>query len=328
MSSERQLEEAFEVLTRLEAAVGRVIVGQRAVIRSTLITLLCGGNILLEGVPGLGKTLLVRTLAHALGLAFSRIQFTPDLMPADIVGTNIIGESEGHRSFEFARGPLFANIVLADEVNRATPKTQSALLEAMEERTVSVGGQTYSLDEPFIVLATQNPIEMEGTYPLPEAQVDRFMLKVNVEYPTLEELNRVTALNTEVAEIPFPEPTASEGDILAARSIVRELPIADGLRDYVARLVLATHPRSSNAPQIVRDYVEYGASPRAAIAMILAAKAHALLSGEVHVRPVDIESVYRGALNHRLILNFKGEAEGLSPSVILDEIWSKVAVAQ
>jgi MoxR-like ATPase len=326
MSMEVRLEQAVAAFKRLEEAIGQVIVGQNEIIRSTLITLLCRGNILLEGVPGLGKTLLVRTLAHALGLRFSRIQFTPDLMPADIVGTNIIGEAEGKRGFQFSRGPLFANVVLADEINRATPKTQSALLEAMEERTVSVGGCTYVLDEPFIVLATQNPIEMEGTYPLPEAQVDRFMLKVNVTYPTLDELIRVTSLNTETSELPFPEPVATAADILAARSIVRELPIADGLREYVGRLVLATHPESEYAPAVVRDSIEYGASPRAAIAMILAAKAHAFLSGEVHVRPSDIEAVFRPALNHRLILNFKGEAEGLGTAAILDAVWSKVSV--
>ncbi len=326
MTTEAQLTRAFDAFARLEKALAEVIVGQESVSRQTLIALLSRGNVLLEGVPGLGKTLLVRTLSHALGLPFSRIQFTPDLMPTDIIGTNIIREVGGDRRFEFSRGPLFANIVLADEVNRATPKTQSALLEAMEERTVTVAGTTYPLAEPFIVLATQNPIEMEGTYPLPEAQLDRFMLKIRVEYPSLEDLVRITTINTEAAEIAFPEPAASAEDILIARSVVRDLPIAEGLREYVARLVLATHPESEFAPAMVRDFVQYGASPRAAIAVIRAAKAHAFLSGEVHVRPSDIEAVFLPALNHRIILNFKGEAEGASPTTILREVWQKVAV--
>ncbi len=327
MTTEVRLEEAFETFGRLERAVAQVIVGQEAVVRSTLIALLCRGNVLLEGVPGLGKTLLVRTLAHALGLRFSRIQFTPDLMPADILGTNIIGDRDGQRRFEFSRGPIFAHIVLADEVNRATPKTQSALLEAMEERTVSIGGTTYPLDEPFIVLATQNPIEMQGTYPLPEAQVDRFLLKVNLPFPSLDELVRITALNTESESIAFPSPVASAADVLAARSVVHRIPIAEGLRLYVGRLVLATHPDSADAPDMARNYVEYGASPRAAIALVRAAKAHAFLSGEVHVRPADIQAAFLPALQHRIILNFRGEAEGITPSGILAEVWRKVPVA-
>jgi MoxR-like ATPase len=326
MTTEVSLTRALDVFSRLERVLGEVIVGQKDVTRRTLIALLCRGNVLLEGVPGLGKTLLVRTLSHALDLPFSRIQFTPDLMPTDIIGTNIIRETGGDRRFEFSRGPLFANIVLADEVNRATPKTQSALLEAMEERTITVGGTTYALAEPFIVLATQNPIEMEGTYPLPEAQLDRFMLKITVEYPSLGDLVRITTLNTEAAGIVFPSPVATGQDILDARSVVRDLPIAEGLREYVARLVLATHPGSAQAPTMVRDFVQYGASPRAAIAMILAAKAHAFLSGEVHVRPSDIEAVFLPALNHRIILNFKGEAEGASTTTILRDVWQKVPV--
>ncbi|MCX6094261.1 MAG: AAA family ATPase [Candidatus Bipolaricaulota bacterium] len=327
MTTEVRLEEAQKTFERLERAVAKVIVGQEPVVRSTLIGLLCRGNVLLEGVPGLGKTLLVRTLAHALGLRFSRIQFTPDLMPADILGTNIIGESGGARRFEFSRGPIFAHIVLADEINRATPKTQSALLEAMEERTVSVGGTTYPLDEPFIVLATQNPIEMQGTYPLPEAQVDRFLLKVNVPFPSLDELVRITTLNTESSTIVFPSAVASADDVLAARTVVHQIPIAEGLRQFAGRLVLATHPDSADAPETVRNYVEYGASPRAAIALIRAAKAHAFLSGQVHVRPGDLEAMFLPALQHRIILNFRGEAEGVTPSGILAEVWRKVPVA-
>ncbi len=326
MTSEAELRKSSEAFARLEKALASVIVGQESVSRQVLIALLARGNVLLEGVPGLGKTLLVRTLSHALGLPFSRIQFTPDLMPTDIVGTNILREENGERRFSFARGPIFANIVLADEINRATPKTQSALLEAMEERTVTVGGATYALAEPFIVLATQNPIEMEGTYPLPEAQVDRFLLKIHVDFPSLAELIRITTLNTEAAGLVFPTPVVADGDILAARAVMRELPIASGLREHVGRLVLATHPDSQFAPQMVRDFVQYGASPRAAIALILAAKAHAFLSGEVHVRPADIDAVFFPALNHRIILNFRGEAEGASPSTILDEVQRKVTV--
>jgi MoxR-like ATPase len=326
MTTEGSLTRAFDAFSRLERALGEVIVGQKDVTRRTLIALLARGNVLLEGVPGLGKTLLVRTLSRALGLPFSRIQFTPDLMPTDIIGTNIIRETGGDRRFEFSRGPLFANIVLADEVNRATPKTQSALLEAMEERTITVAGTTHVLAEPFIVLATQNPIEMEGTYPLPEAQLDRFMLKISVEYPSLSDLVRITTLNTEAADIVFPAPVATAQDILDARSVVRGLPIAEGLREYVARLVLATHPGSAQAPAMVRDFVQYGASPRGAIAIIVAAKAHAFLSGEVHVRPSDIEAVFLPALNHRIILNFKGEAEGASTTTILRDVWQKVPV--
>jgi MoxR-like ATPase len=327
MTTEVRLEEAQKTFERLERAVAQVIVGQEPVVRSTLIALLCRGNVLLEGVPGLGKTLLVRTLAHALGLRFSRIQFTPDLMPADILGTNIIGESGGARRFEFSRGPIFAHIVLADEINRATPKTQSALLEAMEERTVSVGGTTYLLEEPFIVLATQNPIEMQGTYPLPEAQVDRFLLKVNVPFPSLDELVRITTLNTESSAIVFPSAVASADDVLAARTVVHQIPVALGLRQFAGRLVLATHPDSADAPETVRNYVEYGASPRAAIALVRAAKAHAFLSGQVHVRPADVEAMFLPALQHRIILNFRGEAEGVTPSSILAEVWRKVPVA-
>jgi len=326
MITEQDLQRAITTFERLREAIGGVIVGHDTIVRASLIALLCRGNVMLEGVPGLGKTLLVRTLASAVGLKFSRIQFTPDLMPADIVGTDIITEEAGHRGFSFSQGPVFANVVLADEINRATPKTQSALLEAMEERTVTVGANTYPLEEPYIVLATQNPIEMEGTYPLPEAQIDRFLLKANVEFPSVEELVQITVRNTEGSGIQFPAPVATADDILLARDVVRALPIAEGLREYIAHLVLATHPTSELATPRIRDYVEYGASPRAAIALIAGAKAHAFLEGQPNVRHADIEAVFKMALAHRLVLNFRGEAEGIASSELLDDVWNKVPV--
>ncbi|TFH10327.1 MAG: AAA family ATPase [Candidatus Atribacteria bacterium] len=327
MITEAHLERASSALASLQAAVGKTIVGLPDVTRTTIIALLCRGNVLLEGVPGLGKTLLVKALAQAVGLQFSRIQFTPDLMPADIVGTDIITETNGHRGFEFSAGPLFANVILADEINRATPKTQSALLEAMEERTVTVGTTTHVMQEPYIVLATQNPIEMEGTYPLPEAQLDRFMFKALVRFPTESELTEIALRNTEGEGIQLPTPSISRDDILLSREVARQIPIADEMRSYISRLILATHPHSKHAPSIVREYVEYGASPRAAIALILAAKANALLEGEAHVRPTDIQRIFHSTLIHRLILNFRGEAEGVSISSLLDEIWKKTPLS-
>jgi len=327
MILEQDVRTAIATFERLRSSIGEVIVGHDEIVRFALISLLCKGNVLFEGVPGLGKTLLVRTLASALGLKFSRIQFTPDLMPADIVGTDILTEKDGHREFSFAAGPVFANVILADEVNRATPKTQSALLEAMEERTVTVGAKTYVLEEPYIVLATQNPIEMEGTYPLPEAQVDRFLLKAKVSFPTLEQLVQITERNTEGVGIQLPQPTATANDILMARRIVREIPIAAALREYIARLVLATHPESEYSPAQIKEYVEYGGSPRAAIALVMGAKAHAFLAGEVNVRRDDIQAVFQAALTHRLVLNFRGEAEGVSSDSLLDQVWKKTATS-
>lgn len=324
MITEADFQRASRAVSSLQKAVHEVIVGHDDVVRATLIALLCRGNVLLEGVPGLGKTLLVRTLAHATGLRFSRIQFTPDLMPADIVGTDIISEAEGRRQFQFSPGPIFANVVLADEVNRATPKTQSALLEAMEERTVTVGTHTYALEEPYVVLATENPIEMEGTYPLPEAQLDRFMLKAVVAFPELDELVEIVSRNTEGEGIRLPRADVTAQDVLLARDVARHVPIADGMRTYIARLVSATHPSSLHSSPRVRDYVAYGASPRAAIALTLAAKANAFLDGQAHVRPADIERMFRPVFAHRVILNFRAESEGVSVHSILDDIWKKV----
>ena len=326
MSTHKDVQAATGMFERLQSAIGGVIVGHQSIVQTALIALLCEGNVLVEGVPGLGKTLLVRTMGSALGLKFSRIQFTPDLMPADIIGTDILTEEDGHRQFTFSPGPLFANIILADEINRATPKTQSALLEAMQERTVTVRASTYPLDEPYIVLATQNPIEMEGTYPLPEAQIDRFMLKAVISYPTLDELIEITIRNTEGHGITLPEPIASKEDILAAREIVREIPVAEALRTYATRLVHATRPSDPSAPPRVRDFVEYGASPRAAISLIMAAKARALLEGQPNVRPTDIEAMLEPAVVHRLLLNFRGEAEGVTVPELLGDIQKAITV--
>jgi len=325
-----RLEERFlksqERFQRLTEAIHRVIVGHQEAIRGVLICLLCRGHVLLEGVPGLGKTLLVKTLGQLLGLRFSRIQFTPDLMPADILGTNIIMEDEsGRRYFEFSKGPIFAHVVLADEINRATPKTQSALLEAMQERSVTVGGHTYPLEEPFIVLATQNPIEMEGTYVLPEAQVDRFFFKIVLDYPSPAELDEILTRNlSALQETLSLERAITREELLEARELVARIPIAEPLRHYIVRLVSATHPHSEEAPPLVRDYIEYGASPRAGLALLWGAKAHAFLEGELNVRTSDIHRVFLPALRHRLIRNFRGEAEGVSVEEILRQVLEEV----
>ncbi|MFQ5795571.1 MAG: AAA family ATPase [Candidatus Bipolaricaulia bacterium] len=323
MPTEEEIQHYQEKFRELREEIGRVIVGHEAVIRGVLISLLCSGHVLLEGVPGLGKTLLVRTLGNALGLGFSRIQFTPDLMPADIIGTNIIMENERGKYFQFARGPIFSNMVLADEINRATPKTQSALLEAMEERTVTVGDTSYELDWPFMVLATQNPIEMEGTFPLPEAQVDRFFLKLNVRYPSQEELEAIIERNTEDG-LPTPEQILSRDEVLAARKIIAAFPVASRLRTYVTRLVYTTHPGTDQATELVNRYIEYGASPRAGLSLIMGAKANAFLEGEYHVRIKDIETVFHPSLNHRIILNFRGESEGVQVEEILRDLWEQI----
>jgi MoxR-like ATPase len=325
MRLEAQFEASQARFSRLQEELRGVIVGHEEPIRGTLICLLCGGHALLEGVPGLGKTLLVKTLGRLLGLKFSRIQFTQDLMPADILGTNLIVEDEGgRRSFEFARGPIFAHIVLADEINRATPKTQSALLEAMQERSVTVGGQTYPLEEPFIVLATQNPIEMEGTYPLPEAQVDRFFFKVVLRYPSADELDEILTRHlTSLSSAGPSQAVLSREELLEARALVAQIPIAEPLRHYIVHLIAATHPHAEEAPPLVREYVEYGASPRAGLALLWGAKANAFLDGELNVRVEDIRKVVEPALRHRIIRNFRGEAEGVSPEEILAQVVEK-----
>jgi MoxR-like ATPase len=307
----------------IEAEVARVIVGQENIVRHVLVSILAGGHTLLEGVPGLGKTMLVRTLGQALSLAFSRIQFTPDLMPADITGTDIMEETpEGQRVFRFQPGPVFANLVLADEINRATPKTQSALLEAMQEKTVTVANETYPLPAPFFVLATQNPLEMEGTYPLPEAQLDRFLFKVNVLFPSAAELTEIVARTTGGAT-PAALPVAGGDQIIAMQQLARQVPIASHVADYVSRLVINSHPAQTSVV-LVRNYVRYGASPRAAQALVLAAKIWALLDGRYNVSFDDVCAVAAASLRHRLILNFEGLADAISPDTIIDALLETV----
>lgn len=301
----------------LREAVRRVIVGHDALIEHVLISLIANGHVLLEGVPGLGKTLLVKTLAQALDLRYSRIQFTPDLMPADIIGTNVMFQDpDGRRFFEFQRGPIFSQIVLADEINRATPKTQSALLEAMQERTVSAPGGPYVLEEPFLVLATQNPIEMEGTYPLPEAQVDRFLFKLKLESPTVPQLIEIMDRTTGPATPPSPVVT-SGGQIRAMQAFAREVPVASHVKAYAAQLVQATHPRDEAASSMTRRYVRYGSSPRGAQALLLAGKVRALVEGRVNVSVEDLQFLALAALRHRVILNFEAEAEGLDADEVI-----------
>jgi MoxR-like ATPase len=313
-------EEFRTIAAAVEEQVGRVIVGQRELVRHTLVTLLAGGNALLEGVPGLGKTMLVRTLAAAIDCPFARIQFTPDLMPSDIVGTNLIVEDEaGRRQFQFEPGPIFASLILADEINRATPKTQSAMLEAMQERSVTVAKVTRRLPEPFFVLATQNPLEMEGTYPLPEAQLDRFLFKVDVPFPTVDELVEI-ANRTTGSGVPQARAVASGPAICAMQSLARGVPIADHVTAHAARLVKASHPGEAGAPEAVRQYVRYGASPRAMQAMILAGKIFALLDGRYNVAFDDLHQAALPALRHRLILNFDAQAEGVTADAIIQEI--------
>ncbi len=306
---------------RLRTELEKRIVGQREIVEGVLIAFFAGGHVLLEGVPGLGKTLLVRALAEAVGLKFARVQFTPDLMPADIVGTNMILEDEqGRRMVRFQPGPIFANVLLADEINRATPKTQSALLEAMQEGHVTVGGAQHDLAPPFLVLATQNPLEMEGTYPLPEAQLDRFFFKLKVRYPSAEELHEIVERTTAGEPAPLERALESGADVLRLRKFAREVPIAREVQAHAIRLVLATHPETAEASPLAKRFVRYGASPRGAQALILSAKISALLEGRYHVARADIDRAALPALRHRIILNFEGEAEGTTTDAVIAEI--------
>ncbi len=308
---------------RIEEEISKVIVGQYDIIEGILICLFANGHVLLEGLPGLGKTLMVRTMSDALDLKFSRIQFTPDLMPADIIGTNIVIENpDGRKEFQFQRGPLFANVVLADEINRATPKTQSAMLEAMQEHSVSVAGTTYILKEPFFVLATQNPIEMEGTFPLPEAQLDRFLFKLKVNYPAFDELSEIIDRTT-INEVPKAEKILESEQILEMRWLIREVTLASHVRDEAVRIVFATRPESELSSEMVKRYVRYGSSPRGAQALILAAKVKALQDGRYNVSIDDIYAIAHPALRHRIILNFEGEAEGIDIDELITSIIKK-----
>jgi MoxR-like ATPase len=322
MNIEEQAKKFRENCESLEREIAKAIVGHQDVVRQVIVSILGEGHALLEGVPGIGKTLLVRTIAQCINLRFSRIQFTPDLMPADIVGTNIVVEDgQGRKHFEFQKGPIFGNIVLADEINRATPKTQSALLEAMQEKAVTVSGSRYPLEEPFFVLATQNPIEMEGTYPLPEAQVDRFIFKIEVPASKLEELMEVIDRTTG-QEPPQPKTVLTGRDIQDMRALAKEVPIASHVKEYAARLVLSTHPDEGSP--IARKYLRYGSSPRGAQSIVRAGKILALMKGRYNVAFSDVKEAAIPSLRHRLILNFEAEAEGMKADTILSKIIAEI----
>lgn len=314
-----QLQDVIGRIQKTEAEISKAIIGQKDIIRQTILAILADGNVLLEGVPGLGKTELVKAVSRVMDMSFSRIQFTPDLMPADVTGTSLIVQEEGRNRFQFEPGPIFAQLVLADEINRATPKTQAALLEAMQEKTVTSGRTTYSLPQPFMVLATQNPIENEGTYPLPEAQLDRFLFKLLVEFPEKEELRQIINI-TVGSEKPQLEMVMTGEDIITAREVIRQVPIADAVMDHALNIVVGTHPDRPQACQAVQKYVSNGASPRAAQAIIKTARARALLEGRYNVSFDDINYVAYPALRHRLITNFEAIADGMTPDKIIREI--------
>src|SRR5438093_9660292 len=312
METEQAIQSFRESYIALRDEIGKVIVGHDPIVEGTLIALFSGGHVLLEGVPGLGKTLLVRTLGEVLDLSFSRIQFTPDLMPADILGTNLVMETpEGRREFVFQRGPIFAHLILADEINRATPKTQSALLEAMQEKQVTAGGEIRKLAEPFFVLATQNPIDQEGTYPLPEAQLDRFFFKLLVDYPSAAELTEVLNRTTENVKAQVNKVLEGAG-LLELQKLVREVPVASHVKDYAVRLVLATHPKTETAAPIANQYLRFGSSPRGGQTLMLAGKVRALTQGRFNVSFDDLQAVAAAAMRHRLILNLEHTTEGIN----------------
>jgi MoxR-like ATPase len=323
-SEEMNVTQFRDVARRIEHEVGKVMVGQGETVRDVLICIVAGGHALLEGVPGLGKTMLIRTLADALELSFSRIQFTPDLMPADITGTNILLEDhEGNRRFAFQEGPIFSNLVLSDEINRATPKTQAALLEAMQEKTCTVANEVHQLAQPFFVLATQNPLEMEGTYPLPEAQLDRFFFKLLIPFPSAVDLTEILRRTT--TDLGARVEKAADGDaILAMGRLARQVPIASHVTDYVVRLVLATHPEGERVTPAVKKYVRYGASPRGAQSIVLGSKIRALIDGRLNVAYEDVRSIVLPALRHRVILNFEAEAEGVTCDDVLTRLLEEV----
>ena len=321
---QQRAEEFRQRYKRIREEIGKVIVGHGEIVDGVLTCLFVGGHALLEGVPGLGKTLLVRTLAQVLDLKFARIQFTPDLMPSDIIGTNIIMEApDGRREFRFQSGPLFAQIVLADEINRATPKTQSAMLEAMQEHSVTVGGTVHRLEEPFFVMATQNPLEQEGTYPLPEAQLDRFFFKLVVQYSNRQEIATILDRTTK-GEWPQPEKVMDGHEIRQWQNLIREVLVAPPVQDYAIRLILATHPQGEFAAPETNQYLRCGASPRGAQALVLAGKVRALLEGRYNVSFEDIRRMYLPALRHRILLNFEAQAENIPPDVVLMRIQKEV----
>ena len=323
--NEKDMMKISEKIRRCEEEISKGIIGQKDIIRNVLIAIFADGNVLLEGMPGMGKTQLVKTIGKVLNLKFSRIQFTPDLMPADVVGTNIVVKENDNTVFKFEKGPVFTNLLLADEINRATPKTQSALLEAMGEKTVTVGKKTYDMQKPFMVLATQNPVEQEGTYPLPEAQLDRFLFKLNVEFPNLEELKEIMdlTLTNEKTEIN----AVLEGDeILKIREAIREVKLADSVKEYALKLILSTHPEIKEGAEIVKKYVEAGASPRAAQGIISGAKVRAVMEGRLNVSFEDIKALAYPILRHRLILNFDAITEGLTEESIIDKLLEDLKV--
>ena len=324
MSTEARIQSFRQTWDKLRAEIGKVMVGHQEIVDGTLTAILAGGHVLLEGVPGLGKTLLVRTLSEVLDLSFNRIQFTPDLMPADILGTNLVVETpEGRREFQFQRGPIFAHIILADEINRATPKTQSAMLEAMQEKQVTAAGELRKLAEPFFVLATQNPIDQEGTYPLPEAQLDRFFFKLLVGYPSGAELTEVINRTTERHKAQL-EKVVDGAGLMELQTLVREVPVASHVKDYAVRLVLATHPKTETAAAVSNQYLRFGSSPRGAQALILAGKVRALTQGRFNVSFGDLQAVAAPAMRHRLILNFEAEAEAITTDLIIAQVLKDV----
>jgi MoxR-like ATPase len=320
VASDARLEQAVSRLNEVRFEIGKVIVGQQDVVEGVLICLIAAGHVLLEGVPGLGKTTLLRTMARALQLKYSRIQFTPDLMPADIVGSMIIETSDrGSKSLRFQPGPIFANLVLADEINRATPKTQSALLEAMQERTVTSGNTTHELEAPFLVMATQNPIEMEGTYPLPEAQLDRFLMKVLVRYPSRDELNRIVERTIQNEQEPV-RAVLDRDAILEVREVCREVLVAPHVQEFAIQLVMATQPEHTEAHELSKKYIRYGSSPRGAQALVECGRVRALMHGRYHLSTEDIDAIAAAVLRHRIILNFDAHADGQTPDTILSAI--------
>ena len=324
MNTEEQIASFRQTYAALTTEIGKVIVGHKDIVAGTLTAVLAGGHVLLEGVPGLGKTLLVRTLSEVLDLSFNRIQFTPDLMPADILGTNLVVENpDGRREFQFQRGPIFAHLLLADEINRATPKTQSAMLEAMQEKSVTAGGEIRKLVEPFFVLATQNPIDQEGTYPLPEAQLDRFFFKLIVGYPDAAELTEVLSRTTEGARAK-PEKVLDGASLLELQQLVRQVPVASHVKDYAVRLVLASHPKTETAVPVTNQYLRFGSSPRGGQCLLLAGKVRALTEGRFNVSYDDIQAAVPAAMRHRLILNFEAEAEGITTDHVITQILKDV----